>query len=61
MIIRTEYDIEQVIYLKTDEDQRERIITAITIRPLGILYEVCCGTNTSSHYDFEMSPDKKYN
>lgn len=61
MTIKTKYDIEQVIYLKTDEDQRERIITAITIRPLGVIYEVCCGTCTSSHYDFEMSTDKNYN
>jgi hypothetical protein len=57
MVIDTRYELGQTVYLTTDEDQSRRLITAITIRQSGILYELSCGTTTSSHYDFEMSDE----
>lgn len=56
VFIRTKYNIGDIIYLRTDDENNARIVTGITIRPNNsIIYEVSCGTVTSSHYDFEMS------
>lgn len=53
--IDNKFDIGQTVYLKTDTDQSQRIISAIKITVGHLIYEVCCGTNSSWHYDFEMS------
>lgn len=56
MTIKSRYDIEDIVYLKTDTDQNPQMITAITIRPGGtIVYELSSGTDTSDHYEFEIS------
>jgi hypothetical protein len=47
-----------IVYLKTDPDQLERIVTGKLLRPGGVtLYELCCGIGVSIHYDFEISED----
>lgn len=58
MVIDNKYKLKQEVYLTTDEDQRKRVVTAITIRQGGIIYELSCGTQTSSHYDFEISAEE---
>lgn len=51
--------IEDTVFLKTDIEQLERIITGYTVRKVGIVYELTCGVATSWHYDFEFTPEKK--
>lgn len=58
MTITTPYDIGQIVYLITDNEQQDRIITAITVRSGGAIYELSCGANCSTHYDFEMASEK---
>lgn len=60
MKIETEYSIREKVYLVTDPDQNQRIITAISIRENGISYELACGSSSSWHYGFEISTDKNY-
>lgn len=61
MVINNEYSIEDVVYLKTDPDQRVRIITAIKVMRNGtITYELSHSTYTSWHWDFEFSTTKDY-
>lgn len=56
MKITTKYNIEDSVYLVTDSEQVERIITAITIYPNNlIMYELMCGVEQSDHYEFELS------
>lgn len=55
MNINTKFDIGEIVFLITDEDQTERIITRITISPNGCVYECSAGVATSSHYELEMS------
>lgn len=55
MFIKNEFNIVQVVYLKTDKDQLPRIITAIKIVPEGLMYELSQGPNNSWHYGFELS------
>jgi hypothetical protein len=55
-----EFDIEEEIFLKTDEYQLKRIICAHVIYKSSILYRCACGTLVSDHYAFEMSKEKDY-
>lgn len=58
MMIDNRFDIGQLIYIKTDPEQNQRIVTGVCVRPNSILYEVSFGASSSSHYDFELSEEK---
>lgn len=58
MTITTKYDLGQIVYLITDDQQLDRIVTGMSIRMGSVIYELSCGSNTSSHYDFEMASEK---
>ena len=58
MVINNKYKIGQVVYLKTDTDQKERIVTGIDVRIGHLLYQVCLMENTSYHYDYELSSER---
>lgn len=59
MKIDNEYYIGDTVYLKTDEEQLERIVIEIKISPGDILlYSLACGEKYTSHYAMEMT-DKK--
>ena len=59
MVIDNKYEIGDIVYIVTDEDQKKRMVTSIVIYKAGeIVYKIVCGTNYSEHYDFELS-DKK--
>jgi hypothetical protein len=58
MLIDSKYSIGQKVFLTTDADQSGRLITAITVRQTGLIYELSCGTTSSNHYDFEMSEEE---
>lgn len=58
MVIDNKFEISAIVFLKTDTDQYERIITRICAGINGITYELAHGTITSWHYDFEISEEK---
>lgn len=58
MIIENKFQIGQIVFLKTDREQFERIITGICIRMNGMSYELSFGNSTSWHFDFEISIEK---
>lgn len=60
MDIKTKYDIGQIVFLATDENQRARIVTGIIIRPSGIIYYLTCGSEESTHYEIEFTLEKNY-
>jgi len=49
------YDIGDVVYIKTDEFQKKRVVTGISIKHNGVIYVVTHCTDESYHYDFELS------
>ena len=54
-----EFDIGDIVYLKTDSDQLERIVTGINVKPEGLItYNLSNGANESYHYAIEMSIEK---
>lgn len=57
MLIESKYEIGQEVYLKTDTEQRKRIITGICIRPGSVQYDLTCGNSGSWHYEFEISQE----
>ncbi len=59
MVIDNKYSIGDFVYLATDVEQTMRLITAITIYPGGHLnYSLTLCTDTSEHYDFEITADE---
>lgn len=59
MIIENKFNIGQRIYLDTDPEQYERIITGILITQGDIIYRVVCGDVETYHFEFELSKEKK--
>lgn len=57
MVVDSEFEIGQEVYLATDVDQFKRIIICINISNSGIEYKLGCGSNNSWHYDFEISKE----
>ena len=51
----TTYTHGDIIYLRTDPEQRPRMVTVIRLTPSQIVYELSCGHESSEHYDIEMS------
>ena len=54
----TAFKIQDVVYLKTDPEQLERIVYSITIYPTHVIYSLVQGSNTSGHFAFEISDTK---
>lgn len=61
MLIENEYALEDVVYLKTDTEQKPRIVTAIKVIVGGaIIYELTQCSFVSAHYECELNPTKDY-
>lgn len=57
MKIELKFPIGSCVYLKTDIEQSLRLVTHATISATGILYGLSLGSESSEHYDFEISKD----
>ena len=58
MLIDNKFNIGDKVYLVTDEDQKERVVTGFYFRQTGITYGLNFGTYESWHYDFEITLEK---
>lgn len=58
MVIDNKFEIGQTVYLKTDLEQKPRIVTRLEIRPSDIIYVLNSGLEESYHYDFEINVEK---
>lgn len=58
MVIDNKYEFGDIVYLKTDRDQFERIVIGIKVSPIGILYRVAVGAVETDHYDMELTTEK---
>ncbi len=62
IVVNNKFEIGEIVYLVTDQEQRKRVVTGITICPDdSLLYEVITGTSPSKHYDFEISREEDVN
>jgi len=56
MTFKTKYDIGQIVYLKTDCEQRQRMVTAIKVQNGGtLIYTLAEGIVESFNYEIELS------
>ncbi|MDJ0367393.1 hypothetical protein QMK33_19770 [Hymenobacter sp. H14-R3] len=59
IIIENEFEIGQMVYLRTDSDQLPRLVTALIYRAGGYMtYELSHGTATSWHNALEFTLEK---
>ena len=50
----------QIVFLITDPEQNERIITGWVVRPTHIVYYVSFSTMETTHYDIEIATEKNW-
>lgn len=56
LCVDIEFEIGEIVYLITDCDQHERIVTGIIIRPNNqVIYNVSFGSSETGHYGIELS------
>jgi len=60
MVIDNKFNIGDLVYIKTDIDQRARLVTGITLRLFGMIYELSLSENVSNHFDFELSTERDF-
>lgn len=61
MLLDTQYELGDIVYLKTDADQFERQVTAITISLSGgVTYTLMSGVEMTYHYEKEITKEKNY-
>lgn len=58
MKINTKYDIGEIVYLKTDEDQKDFMVIQMTVSISGVQYNLRQGTYDSWHFEFEISEER---
>jgi hypothetical protein len=55
MVIDSKFEIGQLVYLRTDIEQYQRIVYGVIIYKDSVLYRLAFGMATSDHYEFEIS------
>ena len=58
--VNNEFSIKDVVFLKTDPQQYDRIVTGIIVRNREVTYELMSETEASEHFDYEISATKIY-
>lgn len=59
MIIKTKYNLFQLVHLKVDEQKKLRMVVGISIRPGGCTYALSNTENETWHYEPEIQRVKK--
>ena len=59
--LEIEFELGEIVYLITDKEQNERIVSGLTLRPnKTILYTLACGSYESTHFEIEINRNKNY-
>lgn len=58
MVIDNKFEFGQIVYIKTDQDQKPRMVTSILVKPGYIEYQLNLGTDWSWHPEFAISDEK---
>ena len=60
MNIKLDFNLGDLVFLKTDTDQKERMIVGIWVKPSGIMYTLNCGVEESYHYPMEITNERDW-
>ena len=55
--IDNEFSVRQIVYVKTDTEQKPNIVTAIKVYDKDINYQCSCGNLTTDYCGFELSDE----
>lgn len=56
MVLDNQYQLGDLVYLKTDPDNHKRMVSAIKVGlDGGIIYTLSMGTQETLHYELEIS------
>ena len=56
---KIEFEIGQTVYLKMDNEQHERMVTGISLRPnRSVTYCLSLGTTETWHYGIEINDER---
>lgn len=55
--MNTKYNIGNIVFLKTDNEQVPRMITGILTRPYGNLFYLSNSTIETTHFEVEFTSD----
>lgn len=59
IIIQTEFEIGEIVYLRTDQEQLGRIVMGYRLQNKDtLLYDLMCGTLQSCHYELELTRER---
>jgi len=56
----TAFAIGQIVFLITDPEQLERIVTGYIVRPSQIVYYLSMETHETTHYEIEIASSKNW-
>ncbi len=57
MLIESKYELGEEVFLKTDDEQKRRIVKQICLSSKGMEYNLVNGTVSTWHSDFEISSE----
>jgi hypothetical protein len=57
-VFESEYNIKEVVYLRTDPAGFPRLITAIQFTTDGVRYRLSCADTDSWHFNFEITKER---
>ena len=56
---KLEFEIQQTVYLKTDKEQKPRLVTGISLRPFNsVTYGLTENATETWHYGFEINDER---
>lgn len=58
MRINNLFKIEQIVFLITDKDQQERMVTEICVTKTHLLYKLMQGSTGTWHNEYEICAEK---
>jgi hypothetical protein len=56
----SDFSIGEIVYLKTDTEQKPRIVTGVFFFESGTSYTLASGEASSSHYKCEIAKEKTF-
>ena len=58
IVVSIEFEIQQIVYLKTDPEQLPRLVSDIVVGHKEVHYGLKQGTNYEIHQAYEISAEK---
>jgi hypothetical protein len=58
--VKVDFDIDTPVFLKSDPDQLQRLVTGIIIFESATQYRLSCGVEETDHWSHEIAKEKNH-